>query len=339
VSYPAPLHAVWELTLRCNLRCRYCGSAAGRARDDELSTDESLRLCEAIRRLGVGRVTLMGGEPFLREDWAAIVAKLQQLGQPVDIISNGQLCDRATVRTLRQHDVYGLSLSLDGPEPVHDDLRARPGAFGRVARAVEHAQEAGLRVGIVTHVNRANLPFLDPMYELLASWAVDGWQLQLTSPLGYAAGTDCLVPESAILELHGWALAKQRVARLHLYFADDIGYFHPDEPILRSGQAEPSVWAGCPAGLHSFGIASNGGIRGCLSLPETFTEGNVRERPLREIWADPALFAYNRRPEPLQGGCTGCVYGKICRGGCRSFTYAASGRFGDMTHCWYRLTR
>jgi radical SAM protein with 4Fe4S-binding SPASM domain len=60
---------------------------------------------------------------------------------------------------------------------------------------------------------------------------------------------------------------------------------------------------------------------------------------LREIWEDPALFGYNRQPETLRGGCTGCVYGRICRGGCRSFTYASNGRFGDMTHCWYRLTR
>ena len=29
---------VWELTLACCFGCRYCGSAGGRARADELST-------------------------------------------------------------------------------------------------------------------------------------------------------------------------------------------------------------------------------------------------------------------------------------------------------------
>ena len=33
---------VWELTLACCFGCRYCGSAGGRARADELSTAECL---------------------------------------------------------------------------------------------------------------------------------------------------------------------------------------------------------------------------------------------------------------------------------------------------------
>src|SRR5712671_4515982 len=39
-----PIYAVWEITLACDLACRHCGSRAGRARPDELSTEACLDL-------------------------------------------------------------------------------------------------------------------------------------------------------------------------------------------------------------------------------------------------------------------------------------------------------
>ena len=35
-------YCVWEITLRCNLACSHCGSRAGTARQNELTTDEAL---------------------------------------------------------------------------------------------------------------------------------------------------------------------------------------------------------------------------------------------------------------------------------------------------------
>ena len=87
----------------------------------------------------------------------------------------------------------------------------------------------------------------------------------------------------------------------------------------------------------ALGIASDGGVRGCLSLPEEFTEDNIRNRPLAEIWKDPDLFSYNRKGHPLYGDCVDCTYANVCRGGCSSFAYALHGRFGEMKHCFHRL--
>lgn len=334
-----PQVVVWELTLACNLRCRYCGSAAGRARDAELTTHEALDLCRQLRELEVGRVSLMGGEPLVRSDWRPILECLAELGQPVEIISNGVLVDREAAATMRKCDIYGLSLSLDGPARIHDDLRGRRGSFTAVERGVTHAQEAGLRVGLLTQINNTNLPFLDDLWRLATDWQVDGWQLQLTSPLGAALGSDCTVSERAVVELHQWAVDKQRLGGLHFYFADDIGYFHPAEPVLRSGALGDGCWLGCQAGLGALGIGSDGSVRGCLSLPEQLIEASIRDRRLRDIWYDRSLFGYNRQGHELAGDCAGCVYGQICRGGCASFSFATSGRLGEMRHCWHRLVR
>ena len=43
------MYVVWELTLRCDQPCTHCGSRAGTARPDELSTPEALAM--ALRRV------------------------------------------------------------------------------------------------------------------------------------------------------------------------------------------------------------------------------------------------------------------------------------------------
>ena len=70
-----PIYAVWEVTLKCDLACRHCGSRAGRTRPDELSTEECLDLVRQMAALGVLEVTVIGGEAYLRDDWLEIVAR------------------------------------------------------------------------------------------------------------------------------------------------------------------------------------------------------------------------------------------------------------------------
>src|SRR4051812_3874560 len=46
-----PIYAVWELTLKCDLACRHCGSRAGAPRPDELSLPEALDLVRQLAEL------------------------------------------------------------------------------------------------------------------------------------------------------------------------------------------------------------------------------------------------------------------------------------------------
>ena len=77
-----PIYAVWEVTLRCDLACRHCGSRAGHARPDELTTEEALDLVRQLAELGVKEVTLIGGEAYLRPDWLAIIEAVRGPSAP-----------------------------------------------------------------------------------------------------------------------------------------------------------------------------------------------------------------------------------------------------------------
>ena len=86
---------VWEITLACCFSCKYCGSAGGKARENELTTEECLSVADQLAELGCQRVSMIGGEVFMREDWPVIVESLTGLGISVCIITNGFLSGAA----------------------------------------------------------------------------------------------------------------------------------------------------------------------------------------------------------------------------------------------------
>ena len=87
---PRPTYAVWELTLACNLACMHCGSRAGKKRPREISTEEALRIADALADLGVQETTLIGGEAHLRDDWDRIVRALSDRGIHASLVTGGR---------------------------------------------------------------------------------------------------------------------------------------------------------------------------------------------------------------------------------------------------------
>jgi radical SAM protein with 4Fe4S-binding SPASM domain len=329
---------VWELTLACNARCVHCGSRAGRPRERELDPAEALRLCDDLAALGVREVTFSGGEPLLRPDWPQLAARLVGRGVAVELITNGLELDASAARRLRDAGVRSVTLSVDGPEPVHDEVRGVPGSFRRVVEAVARLRGVGLPVGASTQVHRLDVDRLEELEDQLVRAGFQGWQLQLTMPHGRCADDrrDLVLDAERVPDVVRFVLAARRRRRLPLYAADNIGWMTRDEPALRSLAEPPDrFFPGCQAGLSVLGLTSDGTVRGCLSLPPALDEGNVRRRPLAELWRDESLFAYNRRPrvEDLRGACAPCEFRRVCRGGCKSLAWALTGALAENPFC------
>ncbi|MBI5534008.1 MAG: radical SAM protein [Deltaproteobacteria bacterium] len=326
---------VWEVTLACNARCVHCGSDAGKVRPSELSPQEAIELCDALARIGVRHVTLSGGEPLMRQDWPALVRRLVGHGLRVEMITNGLCVDEAAAHEIAGSGLASVTLSIDGTEEVHDELRGVPGAWRLAKQAVASLRAQGLQVGAVTQVNRANLGCLAEIEQTLVEWGIGGWQLQLTVPMGRCEQHPELALEPAeVPAVMDFILGSSRP--IPLYAADNIGWMLPSEPRIRSANRPTDrFYAGCQAGLRVIGITSDGTVRGCLSMPPEFNEGNVRLRPLEEIWNDPKAFAYNRcfRQEELSGACAACAFRRICRAGCKTIAFASTGQTSHNPFC------
>ncbi|MEE8409940.1 MAG: radical SAM protein [Myxococcota bacterium] len=342
-----PLYCVWELTLACNQRCGHCGSRAGRARPDELDTEECLGVVRSLAKLGCQVITLSGGEPTLRRDWDVIAAEIRAQGMIPNMVTNAFALASEDIRRMKDVPLANVAVSIDGPEDVHDTIRGR-GAFARTRRSVERIKDAGLSVTVMTTINRLNLNRLDEMHGMVIELGADKWRHQLGKPMGSMKDNGELViaPRDLLVLLPKLYELNER-GPVPIGIGDSIGYFGPYDSALRatSWRGEPQCWGGCQAGMRAIGIEANGGIKGCLSMqafsggPDPFLEGNIRSRSLEEIWYDPNGFAYNRQfsSDRLEGFCRSCRHRVGCRGGARCVAAAVLGHVGEDPYCYHRV--
>jgi radical SAM protein with 4Fe4S-binding SPASM domain len=118
-----------------------------------------------------------------------------------------------------------------------------------------------------------------------------------------------------------------------------VGYFGPDEPLLRHGGTARQHWTGCNAGRNSMGLESDGTLKACPSLPRgDYTVGDVRQRPIAQLWrdSDGARYLRTRTVDDLWGFCRTCRYAADCLAGCAWVSHSFLGRPGNNPYCHHR---
>lgn len=338
----------WEATGACNLCCVHCRAAAKTVPDPgELETAEVLALVHdlaALARAAAGSGPLIfiisGGEPLMRPDIYEIARESSASGLHTVLATNGTLLDAAVVRQLKQAGVRRLSVSLDGPGPAsHDEFRGIPGAFERAVRGLAQARCQGLPYQINTTVTRRNANHLPEMVARVAELGAVTWDVFMLVPTGRGvAETGLSGPEYE--RVLGWLAEASEGAPVEIKVTCGPHYSriwrqraarHVDPPAWRpaghpSGHpAGPSAGRparppnGCMAGEGFVFVSRTGEVFPCGFLPVGV--GNIRERPLGEIYTSSAVLAALRDPARLGGKCGRCEFGGVCRG-CRARAFS-----------------
>jgi radical SAM protein with 4Fe4S-binding SPASM domain len=338
-----PIYAVWELTLKCDLACRHCGSRAGRTRPDELTTAECLDLVRQMAELGVMEVTVIGGEAYLHEDWLAIIEAIRRAGMQCSMTTGGRGMTAERARAAAAAGLQSVSISIDGREATHDRLRGVNGSYRAALAAAAHVRAAGVPVSVNTQINKLSMPELPDVLEAAIGLGVHAWQIALTVAMGRAADApEVLLQPEDLLELFPLlARLKTRCteAGVVLWPGNNVGYFGPYESVLRGGANGRGHAASCGAGCTTLGIEADGAIKGCPSLQtQPWTGGNIRDASLRDIWerAPPLRTMRDRTVDDLWGYCRGCYYADVCRAGCTWTAFSLFGKAGNNPLCHHR---
>jgi len=329
-----PQAAVWEITFACNMRCLHCGTSAGKARPDELTTDEALALIDTLAEMRCEAVTLSGGEPLLRKDWRELAKRVKHHDMMLFLITNGMAVDTLIARDVAELRFDNAGISFDGTREIHNYIRQNPQSYDRVIEAMRHFKEAHVPFCAVSQVSSINIGELDKMRAILKEAGCTIWRIQMTTTTGRMR-PELTLPVSEYPRLLDKLTEFKAYADMDIDVGENIGYYGFQGTKLWNDKP----YLGCYAGMRVVGIESNGNIKGCLSMPEDFVEGNIREKSLQEIWNAPDAFAYNRRftREHAEGACHDCRYLPLCRGGCATTSVSASGCRANNPYCIYQM--
>jgi radical SAM protein with 4Fe4S-binding SPASM domain len=162
-----------QITDRCNLQCRHCYIGEGSRQD--LSMEQIQRVLEEFEEIQGLRLLLSGGEPLLHPHFWEINDILRNHAFRSVLLSNGTLITKEVAKKLHVHEVQ---ISLDGMKEGHESLRGK-GTFEKTMTAIDHLQEASIRVSAATMIHRKNLSEFDQLVSLLQSKNIEEWNVDV----------------------------------------------------------------------------------------------------------------------------------------------------------------
>jgi pyrroloquinoline quinone biosynthesis protein E len=308
-----PIGLLAELTHRCPLACPYCSNPLElTARERELSTEVWLRVLEEAAALGVLQLHLSGGEPTLRTDLEAIVARARALELYSNLITAGVGVSERRLEALAKAGLDHVQLSVQDVDPEGCD---RIGGFkGSLARKVAFARAVralGLPLTLNAVVHRHNLDRLERFVELALELEADRLEVAHVQYYGWAlANRAALMPTRAQLDrsVEIVKAARERYGdRLLIDFVVPDYYATHPKPCA-------SGW-----GRAVILVAPDGRVLPCHAAPTIpgLDFPSVKDRPLAWIWHESPAFQRFRGFEWMQEPCRSCPRREIDFGGCR----------------------
>jgi uncharacterized protein len=305
----------------CNLRCTYCvglhNSAPQKMRLDVLG-----RIISQVLEILPHEVSFSfhGGEPLLAglDFFEAVVAMQKKHARPGQRIRNSVQTNATLIDdtwgSFFAANGFGISVSLDGPECVHDahrvDAEGR-GTLARVRQGIGIAQSHGTNVGAIAVITCP--PRMTPaeLYSLMASLGMRFWR-----------ANPCRLPESA--SCYGQFVEGLLDAWVE---ADGVGGPEVISDLLNGALGcGPRTCTMAGSCAEIIGFEPDGTVKPCCELPiqPRFHFGNIRDSCLKDLLCGDDARRFWSLRDQRGGKCGACEWWPMCHGGC-TFTRLQNG--------------
>ena len=302
----------WECTLRCDLKCRHCGSDYKMKADGrDMPKEDFLRVLDSIAAKTDPHkvfVIVSGGEPLMRQDIEECGREIYGKGFPWGLVTNALHLTPQRWQRLLQAGIHTMSISLDGLEEDHNWMRGNSRSFSMVSHAIDMlVATKGFVFDIVTCVNRRNYGKLDEIKEFLIGKGVGRWRIFTVFPVGRAA----LDPQMRLTneEFRGvfeYIRRTREEGRIRVDYGCE-GFLGNYE-----GEVRNRLFA-CQAGVTVGSVMADGAIAACASIRADYNQGNIYRDDFMEVW-EHRYAAYRQREWMRNGECDGCKYFRYCHG-------------------------
>lgn len=328
-----PLRSLfWECTLRCNIRCRHCGSdCRSEAAVPDMPLEDFLRVVDSITpRVDTRRtmIILTGGEPLMRPDLERCGQALYEREYPWGMVTNGLGLTPVRFEALLGAGLRSITVSFDGLEDAHNWLRGHPQSYRRAREAIAMIARGGhtLNWDVVTCANRRNLSQLAAIREELIGLGVRDWRIFTIFPTGRAAGEEELkLSPAQFRELMEFIRTTRAEGRIRVSYGCE-GYLGPYEGAVRDSLFH------CRAGITVGSVLADGSIGACPSIRGHFIQGNIYRDDFMTVW-DNAYGPFRDRSWARQGACAGCRSFRYCEG---NGMHLRGDTPDDLLFCHYR---
>lgn len=296
-----PITFVWNITKRCNLRCKHCFV---REYSVEPSFEQVKNIINYLGNRNVAGISITGGEPFIREDILEIIELIIKKGIKVQIATNGTLINEKQIEHLNQLGIDRYQISLDGHNAQQHDAIRGEGTFSKAVETVKTLNQYNERITIACVLNKQNYKFAPKVIELARNLDIDLLKFELFLPIGIDKAAELVLDKESLVEIN-YTLGMQKNSGIEID--------NPFEVLAK----------GCDVGYFSAVINEDMTVSPCDLLAEV-----IRTRPMNNVedlevlWRSDEAFLDWRSIRISSPHCTSCDFFSECKFGCRAAAFA-----------------
>ena len=267
-----PISGHFELTGRCNLRCKHCYCLFENNKDI-LSTENVFGILDELHKNGTFGLVLTGGEVFMRKDIIDILDYMFRKKFAIRINTNGTLIDESIVEKMKPFtNIYRIHLSLYGSSSeIHDRITNVPGSFNKSMHALNLLKKAGFNLRINCSVMKSNYD----TYKTIQSEIGD----KIGIPVHY---------DSIIFPKDDGSIENLDEQLEELQNDEFMQFKHQlmqntNTPKIQTSLKKPKL---CKAAFSFFSICEDGNVYPCLKMKRFYSHslGNLSEVSFSKIW-------------------------------------------------------
>lgn len=182
-SFP-PGRAFITLTGRCNLKCQMCpqdrhaGFRQNIVKERDANIEELRSIIDDLHSFNP-MILVSGGELFLHPSWYDFLSYIKKKRLFCSIGTNGVFLGRYASK-LADMGIDEISVSIDGPEPVHDEIRGVTGAYAKavegICRVIEEKKQKQTNkplINVIFTITSRNYQYIANVIELMASLKIN----------------------------------------------------------------------------------------------------------------------------------------------------------------------
>jgi AdoMet-dependent heme synthase len=256
-----PFSTIFELTHRCNLRCRQCYITNDEHR--ELNLVEIKNILDQLAAANTLFLTFTGGEILTRKDFFDIAGYARQKGFAIKLFTNGTLINKAVASKMADIHPVSVGISIYGADAkTHEYYTRVPGSFKKSIQALRYLKQSGVTTVMKILVMKRNATQMTAILNL----ARDTGAIPQADPNLFPKNNGDLTP------------LRHRISETQLYnfYCGEVREVSNNKPPYSPGSMI------CRAGRDICSISPSGVVYPCLSLPVPL--GSLREQTFNDIW-------------------------------------------------------
>ncbi len=319
---PQGLRELWlQINNACNLTCTHCLVSSGPGGIPGMSSGDIVRLMDDSAALGVERLYVTGGEPFLRKDIFDLIKRATEThGMEVILLTNATLFAGRIKEQLGELDrgLTRFQVSIDGANAGTNDRIRGAGTFAKALDGTRLLADLGFDVSLTTVTTEENLDELAEIPAIVKRTGASSQHLMWSHKRGRAAQADNgFFPENKAL----------LAAVLRVVDAAEEASIRLDnlEAIKRRVNGVPGVKYDLGnAGWDSLCVYADGTVypSAALANEEALACGDISQHELRRVLETSPLLASLRAASLAHNPSVASDPFRFLTGG------------GDLEHAW-----